>query len=210
MGVGPLESLNQRRSNLSSETLEAGGSGQVTNGSVVVVARDAMISGPLYVESSQVQTREGNVFVLKQMVGDLGGHELVQSLHGGCGHSPDQLIQHARLIQLVRVEEELTQLHVTSLTEVSCHSCEVRLEQAVTKPEGCSGKLIQDGWVACFIISTIVSFWQQVELIQVDGIPSKDSGKEFIPGDMSVNSNGNPPGLMIQLLITPLRIELSQ
>ncbi len=53
-----------------------------------------MVSTPLNVEGCQVEARVGGLLLLKQVVGDLVGYELVQSLHGGGRHTTDQVIQH--------------------------------------------------------------------------------------------------------------------
>ena len=77
MSVGPLESLNQRRSNLSSQSFKTGSSSQIANCPKVIVSRNSMISGSLDIESCEVEAREWSVFVLEQMVGDLGREELI-------------------------------------------------------------------------------------------------------------------------------------
>ena len=60
----------------------------------MVITRKAMVPATLKVESCQVQARVGGLLLLKEMVGHLVGDELVQSFHGGCGHTTDQIIQH--------------------------------------------------------------------------------------------------------------------
>ena len=125
MSVGPLESLNQWRSNLSPQSFKTGSSGQVTNSSEVIVSRNAVISSSLDVESSKIEAGEWRVLVLEQMVGDLCRQELVQGLHGAGGDPADELVQHGGLVQLVGVEEKVTELHITSLTKISGHSFKI-------------------------------------------------------------------------------------
>ena len=81
MGVCPLESLYQRRGHLSPQPLEAGGSCEVADGSVVIIAGDAVVPGSLDVQGGKVEAGEGCVLLLEQMVGDLRGEKLVQGLH---------------------------------------------------------------------------------------------------------------------------------
>ena len=125
MSIGSLEPLNQWRSNLSPQSFKTGSSGQVTNSSEVIVSRNTVISSSLDVESGKIEAGEWRVLVLEQMVGDLRREELVQGLHGAGGHAPDELVQHARLVQFVGVEEKVTELHITSLTKISSHSFKI-------------------------------------------------------------------------------------
>ena len=74
---------------------------------VLVIRLETMISASLYVESCQVQPGLGNVLLLKQVVGDLSGHELVHELHGSRHQAPHHLVNHLGLVQHVGVEEPI-------------------------------------------------------------------------------------------------------
>ena len=54
MGVCPLEPLNQRWRHLPPQPLEAGCPGQITDGSIVVIAGDAVVPSSLDVQGGQV------------------------------------------------------------------------------------------------------------------------------------------------------------
>ena len=81
----------------------------------------------LQVERHQVEARERDILVLEQMVGDLLGDELVQSLHGGGGQATDHLVNHTRLVQRVRVEERVLQLRTTEKAVIIIHiACQMQ------------------------------------------------------------------------------------
>merc|ERR1719481_1237017 len=126
----------------------------------MVVSRYAVVPCSLNIQRRQIKTGERGVLVLKQVVRHLVCQELVKGFHGGGRHSANKVIQHAWLIQLVRIEEHVTEFQVwTSLTELSTHSFEIRLQQAMTEPERRRCEFIKYCWVARFVISSVVPLW---------------------------------------------------
>merc|ERR1719233_1362525 len=105
MSVGSSQSFDHRRGNFSLQVVKVPSSGQVTNGPVVIVARYPVVPSSLKIQSRKIKTREWCVLVLKQVVRHFVGQELVKSFHGGGGHSANQVVQHAGLVQLVWIEE---------------------------------------------------------------------------------------------------------
>ena len=54
----------------------------------------------------------------------------------------------------------------------------------MAKPEGSRGELVEDGGVAALVVAPVVALGQQVQLVQVDGVPAEDPGQELVPGDV--------------------------
>ena len=136
MIIGPLQSLNDGQSNLSSQIRKVSRSGQIANGSVQVVSWEAVVAPSLNVQSSKIEAGVGGGLVLEQVIGHFLGDELVQGLHGGRGNSSHQVINHTRLVQLVWVEEHVGQLQFrATLGEFVVHPLKSGLEKTVSKPE---------------------------------------------------------------------------
>lgn len=57
-----------------------------------------MVAGSLDVERNQVDAREGNASVFKQVVGDFARDELVEGLHWSGRQAADQLVDHGRVL----------------------------------------------------------------------------------------------------------------
>ena len=93
------------------------------------------------------------------MVSHLVRDELVQRFHGRRGHAANEVIEHARLVQVVRIEEHVRELEVRSaVREIVAHALEAGLEQAVAEPEGGRGELVEDGGVAAVVVAAVVAF----------------------------------------------------
>ena len=61
--------------------------------------------------------------------------ELVERLHGARGDAPEEVVDHSRLVQLVRVEEHVRQVELWALDGVlAVHALEGGLEEAVAEP----------------------------------------------------------------------------
>ena len=78
----------------------------------------------------------------------------------------------------------------------------------MTKSEGRSGKGVEDGRVDLGVVLVVVSIGdgEDVDLSHVVG--AKDDGEPLVVGDMLVLSNDNLPGLLIQSLVIPVRVEV--
>ena len=78
------------------------------------------------------------------------------------------------------------------------------------KSKGSRGKLVEDGWITRLIIASVISLWQQVELVQVDCVPAEDTWQELVPRDVGHLGHEDPPRLVVQLLVGPLGVELGE
>ena len=67
-----------------------------------------MVPSPLNIEGSQIHTREGNLSILKQMIGHFFSHVVVEVFHLDSCEAPHQFIDHVFLIELVRVKEKVS------------------------------------------------------------------------------------------------------
>ena len=83
VGVRPPQSLDDGRSDLPAEAVEVVCPGQVADGAVEVVAGQSVVPSPLDVEGGQVQSGEGDLSLLEQVVGDFTRQKLVLILHRG-------------------------------------------------------------------------------------------------------------------------------
>jgi hypothetical protein len=80
----------------------------------------------------------------------------------------------------------------------------------VPEPKGRRGKLVENGWVALFVVAVVVAFRVQIQLVEVDGVPTEYPGQELVPRDVLLNCGGDAPALLVQRLVRPLRVQPAQ
>ena len=108
----------------------------------------------LDVERGQVETRELFAPLFEQVVGDFVCDELVERLHRGSQQTAQQLVDHADLVDDVRVHENVAQLDgQLAVFVVGTHALELVLQQRVAEAEGGAGELVKDGRVARRIVT---------------------------------------------------------
>ena len=114
-------------------------------------------------------------------------------------------------MKLVGVEEAPDELHGGLLLGVLVvHPLERRLEEAVAEAKGARGELIEYGGVALLVVAVVVPVAAEVQLIEVDGVPAEHPRQELVPGDVLLHGRDDPPALLVQRLVRPLRIQPAQ
>ena len=128
------------------------------------------------------------------------GYELVLEL----GQKVGQLIS--------KSEEKLWDIDIKNFTvsPLDQIKCSPSLEEAVAKAEGSRGELVEDGGVALLVVAVVVSVAAQVQLVQVDGVPAEHARQELVPGDVLLHRRDDPPTLLVQRLVGPLRVQPAQ
>ena len=57
----------------------------------------------------------------------------------------------------------------------------------MAEAEGGRGELVEDGGVAAVVVAAVVALRQQVQLVQVDGVPAQHTRQELVPRDVGLN-----------------------
>ena len=82
------------------------------------------------------------------------------------------------------------------------------LRVAVSSPECCRGELIVDAGVAGGIIVIAVALGSHPQIVEVHGVEANDPGQELVVGDVLRGGAHDLPPLLVQSLITPVRVDL--
>ena len=59
------------------------------------------------------------------------------------------------------------------------------------------------------MLTSVVTFGENFKLVKLDGVPAEYSRKEFVVGDVLEFSCHDAPTVLEQLLVIPMRIDLS-
>ena len=91
---------------------------------------------------------------------------------------------------------------VSALSAVSAMSA--------ASPECCSSKLIKDCRVAGWIVIIAVSLSAHPQVVQVHGVEADNSWQELVEGDVLEGRPHDPPALLVQPLVAPVRVNLQR
>lgn len=73
---------------------------------------------------------------------------------------------------------------------------------------GC--ELVKDLRIARGVVAFVVAVLLQLQPVETDGVPTQQSGQELVVSDVLVLGDHDPPGVLEQLLVFPMRIHSSQ
>lgn len=145
------------------------------------------------------------------MVGHLAGDELIQGLHGRGHQAAQDLVDDARLQQVVHAEEAVAQqerrIHRLVL---DTQAGNVRTEQGVTDTEGGGGKLIEHNGGAGRVVVLVVALRQELQPVEIDGVPAEDAGQELVEHDVLHLGADDLAGVVEELLSVPVRVDAAQ
>ena len=80
----------------------------------------------------------------------------------------------------------------------------------MAKSEGSSGEAVEDGGVDLGVVLRIVSIGQRQDVQFLHEICPKNNRQPLVVGDVLQLCNKNPPGLLVELLIVPVRVEVAE
>ncbi len=88
------------------------------------------------------------------------------------------------------------------------HSWELWTDKTVTESEGGSCKLIESRCGASWVVARVVAFILETEAIGVDERGSDEAWEELVVGNVLVHCRQDPSTLLIELLLTPVRVDV--
>ena len=72
----------------------------------------------------------------------------------------------------------------------------IRWGTTACSPERRRRELIENGRIAFLVVSLVVALAEEVEFVQVDGVPAEDAREELVPGDVLLDGGDDSAGLL--------------
>ena len=88
--------------------------------------------------------------------------------------------------------------------------CSWQLLDCLDSPECCSCKFIKDCGVAGWIVIIAVPLSANPQIVKIHGVQSDNSWQELVEGDVLSGGPHDPPALLIEPLVSPVRIDLQR
>lgn len=94
--------------------------------------------------------------------------------------------------------------------ERSVDTWEERPDERVTETVGRRWEFVENAGVAISVVSFVVSFSQQIEAVQVDGVPAENARQVFVVDDMLPDGAQNFTARHVKSFVVPLSVDTLQ